>query len=112
MQESQQLARLVQVTKPSVPCRVIDAVAEARKHKGKHKRHKGRVRRNHDVRQNVARATQDGDTALAKLEMQIVVEQRRADVANEWGKEDERDDGVRQVIVVDELWMLVDLPWC
>ncbi len=103
VQEAEQLAGPVEIAQPRVPRSVVDAVAKAREHKGEHEPDKGRVRRNDDVREDVAHAAQDGDAALASLEVQVVVEQRRGDVADKGGEEDERDDGVGQAVVADEL---------
>ncbi len=104
MEEAQQLAGLVEVAQPRVPRSVVDAVAKPSKHKGKHKPDKGWVCRNDDVRDDVAHAAQDSDAALTKFEMQVVVEQRRGDVAYKWREKDERDDSISQIVVADELW--------
>lgn len=56
-----------------------------------------------DVGGHVATAGDDGDAALAEVEVEVVVEQGGGDVADKGGEKDEGDDGVVEVVVFLEL---------
>lgn len=51
----------------------------------------------------MATAGDDGDAALAEVEVEVVVEQGGGDVADKGGEKDEGDDGVVEVVVFLEL---------
>lgn len=57
-----------------------------------------------DVGDNVARGGNDGDAALAELQVDVVVEGGREDVADEGGEENKGDDNVGEAVVGFELF--------
>lgn len=103
MQEAEDLIGPRHVANVRVPPGVAQAVTEAGDDEGGHQRRVGRVLGDDDVGDDVARGGDDGDAALAELQVDVVVEGGREDVADKGGEEDEGDDDVGEAVVGFEL---------
>lgn len=99
MNQPQQLARVRQASHPRIERGIRKPIPETSQDEGKHQGHVRRVRADHAVGGEVAAGADDRDAALAEPEVEVVVEERGGDVADEGGEEDQGDDGVADVVV-------------
>lgn len=107
MQKTEKLARVDKITDPGVPRRVSSPIAKASEDESKDENDVRWVQSNDRISKYMAGRADEGDPALASLEMEKVIEESRTDVADKRRQENERNDGVTDVVVLHELRRLL-----
>ena len=94
VEEAEDLVRIEQVPDPGIPCRILEAVAEAGKDEGDDNDGIRGVVAHDDVGDKAACGRYDGDAALPEGGVYAVDDECGGKVADGWGDEDDGDDDV------------------
>lgn len=94
MQKARDLIRVGHVPQPSAPCCTQESIAEAHEHEDDDKDGIGRVYGQDGVGDKVASGTNDGDSALAELDVYEGIHDRSEAEAYERGEKDEGYDNI------------------
>lgn len=103
MQKPKHLVRVRHVADPGVPGRVQKAVPEACEGEDDDKNWVRWVYGKDYIGDQMAAGSEDGDSSLAKLHVDCIIQDGGQGVANEGRQEDERDDSIGEVVIGFEL---------
>lgn len=99
VQEAEDFVGVGHVAHPGVPAGIFKTIAETGE--GQDHNEDG-IRGMHDqdnVGYQMAQRAEEGNTALAVFEVDVVVQQCRGAIAYQWGEKDEGDDDICEVVV-------------
>jgi hypothetical protein len=99
LQKTRDLIRALHVPQPRTPRSVDETVAETDEDEHDDEDGEGGMHGEDDVGDEMAEGGDDGDAALAEIDVHLVVDGGGDGVAGEGGEEDEGDDGVGELVV-------------
>lgn len=95
--------RIGHVANPCAPSSIDDTVAESNEDIHDNEDGKWRVERNDEIRDQAECRCDHAYASLAETDMQGTVDKGRHGVSDEWRQEDERDNGVSEIVMSFQL---------
>lgn len=101
--------RIGHVANPGAPSSIHEAIAETNKDIHDNEDGKRRVERNNEIGNQTEYRGDHAHTSLAETDMHGTVDKGRHGVSDEWRQEDERHNGVSEIVMTFQLNFFISI---